>query len=58
MAILPGTSAGRAAREIEESMMEFARSDCFLANNPPRITWNGFFAEGYRLKPGSRIHRH
>ena len=24
-----------------------------LANNPPRITFNGFFAEGYVLEPGS-----
>jgi acetylornithine deacetylase len=53
MAILPGTSAGRAAREIEEAVGEFARSDSCLANNPPKITWNGFFAEGYRLEPGS-----
>jgi acetylornithine deacetylase len=53
MAILPGTSPGQAAREIEEAVGEFARSDNFLANNPPRITWNGFFAEGYRLEPGS-----
>ena len=53
MAILPGTSAGQAAREIEAAVGEFARGDSFLANNPPKITWNGFFAEGYRLEPGS-----
>jgi acetylornithine deacetylase len=53
IAILPGTSPGKAAREIEETIQEFARSDRFLANNPPKITWNGFFAEGYRLEPGS-----
>jgi acetylornithine deacetylase len=53
MALLPGTPAGNAAREIEEWVAEFARRDSFLANNPPKITWNGFFAEGYRLEPGS-----
>ncbi|HEY7764719.1 MAG TPA: ArgE/DapE family deacylase [Aestuariivirgaceae bacterium] len=53
IAILPGTSAEAAAREIEETVTEFARSDRFLANNPPRLTWNGFFSEGYRLDPGS-----
>jgi acetylornithine deacetylase len=31
----------------------FARSDPFLANNPPRVVFNGFFAEGYVLEPGS-----
>lgn len=53
MAILPGIPASKATREIEETIMEFARGDNFLANNPPRITWNGFHAEGYRLEPGS-----
>jgi acetylornithine deacetylase len=53
MALLPGTPAGKAAREIEEALRDFARGDSFLANNPPKITWNGFFAEGYRLEPGS-----
>ncbi|MGL5137247.1 MAG: ArgE/DapE family deacylase, partial [Beijerinckiaceae bacterium] len=31
----------------------FARDDRFLANNPPKLTFNGFFVEGYRLEPGS-----
>ncbi len=53
IAIYPGTSAAEAAREIESHVAAFARSDRFLANNPPRITWNGFFAEGYELAPGS-----
>ena len=34
-------------------MARFARSDPFLANNPPRVVFNGFFAEGYVLEPGS-----
>jgi acetylornithine deacetylase len=24
-----------------------------MSQNPPKITWNGFFAEGYTLEPGS-----
>ena len=36
------------------AFFEFAeRADRFLANNPPRLTFNGFFAEGYTLEPGS-----
>ena len=53
IAIFPGTPAEEAAREIERAVAAFARSDTFLANTPPRVTFNGFFAEGYVLEPGS-----
>jgi acetylornithine deacetylase len=53
IAIYPGTSAAEAAREIEAAVAAFARSDRYLANNPPRVVFNGFFAEGYVLEPGS-----
>lgn len=53
IAIYPGTSANEAAREIEQTVADFARSDKVLANNPPRVVFNGFFAEGYVLAPGS-----
>jgi acetylornithine deacetylase len=53
IAIYPGTSAESAAREIEAAVMAFSRQDRFLSNNPPRVTFNGFFAEGYVLEPGS-----
>ena len=33
--------------------MERSRSDRFLANHPPRIEYNGFFAKGYVLEEGS-----
>jgi acetylornithine deacetylase len=49
----PGTNAAEAAREIEQTVADFARSDKLLANNPPRVVFNGFFAEGYVLAPGS-----
>ncbi len=51
IAIYPGTTAAEAAREVEGAVLDFARSDPFLANNPPRVTLNGFFAEGYVLEP-------
>ena len=55
--IYPGVSAAQAAREIEEAVTAFSRRDTFLANNPPRITFNGFFAEGYVLEEGSDAER-
>jgi acetylornithine deacetylase len=53
ISIYPGTDAQSAAREIEQAVSAFARADAYLANNPPRITFNGFFAEGFVLEPGS-----
>ena len=54
IAIYPGVSAAEAAREIEAAVTGFARADTYLANNPPRVTFDGFFAEGYELEPGSQ----
>jgi acetylornithine deacetylase len=53
IAFLPGVAAAEAARQIETAVSDFARQDAFLANNPPRVTFNGFFAEGYHLAEGS-----
>ena len=53
IAIYPGVAAAEAAREIEDAIRTFSRTDRFLANNPPRVTFNGFFAEGYVLPEGS-----
>lgn len=53
IAIFPGTPAAEAAAEIEAAIAAFTRADPFLANNPPRVTFNGFFAEGYELAEGS-----
>jgi acetylornithine deacetylase len=53
ISIYPGTSAAAASREIEDAIRAFSRDDPFLANNPPRVTFNGFFAEGYVLDEGS-----
>ena len=53
IAIYPGTRAEDAAQEIEKAVGSFARTDKFLANNPPRVIFNGFYAEGCILQPGS-----
>jgi acetylornithine deacetylase len=57
IAIFPGTSAAEAAREIEAAVAAFARGDTFLANQLPKVTFNGFFAEGYVLGEGSEAER-
>lgn len=53
IAIYPGETPAMMQRAIEEAVSEAARADRFLANNPPRVTWNGFTVEGYVLEPGS-----
>ncbi|MGY2047548.1 ArgE/DapE family deacylase [Methylobacterium sp. JK268] len=53
IAIYPGTSAAEAAREIEAAVRDFALTDPFLSNSPPRVSFDGFFAEGYELEEGS-----
>lgn len=53
IALYPGIKAAEAARRIEETISTFAASDPYLANSPPKVTFNGFFSEGYTLEPGS-----
>ena len=57
IAFLPGRKAHDAAAEIEKCIADFARSDSYLANSPPRLTFNGFMVEGYVLEPGSDAER-
>jgi acetylornithine deacetylase len=57
IALYPGVTANDASREIERTISTFARTDPFLANNPPQVTFNGFFSEGYVLAPGSEAER-
>ncbi len=51
--IYPGTNASSAAKEIRDRIAAFARTDSFLANSPPDVTFNGFHAEGYVQPPGT-----
>lgn len=53
VSIYPGRAAMDAEREIRERIAAFAASDAFLSNTPPQVIFNGFFAEGYVLEPGS-----
>lgn len=53
LSIYPGTSAADAAKRVNDLVTGYARQDPFLANSPPEVTFNGFFAEGYVLEAGS-----
>ena len=53
IAIVPGVSARSAADEIEKKVIDSANNDPYLRENPPKVTWNGFYSEGYVLEPGS-----
>jgi acetylornithine deacetylase len=53
IALYPGVRAKDAARAVELTVAEFARNDPFLSNTPPRVAFDGFFAEGYVLAEGS-----
>ena len=53
IAIVPGVTAKSAAEEIEKKVADFSKADTYLSENPPTITWNGFYSEGYVLEPGS-----
>ncbi|HNB26949.1 MAG TPA: ArgE/DapE family deacylase [Alphaproteobacteria bacterium] len=53
----PGISARQAADEIEACIGKAVRQDSFLSNMPPKIEYNGFFAEGYVLNEGTEAER-
>ncbi len=52
IALYPGVKPADAARELEDCVHAAAARMPYLANNPPEIVYNGFFAEGYVLKEG------
>ena len=53
IAIFPSEDPADAAREIEDCIRAAAQSDPFLANSPPKVSFNGFFARGYELAEGT-----
>ncbi|EAU45543.1 ArgE/DapE family deacylase [Salipiger bermudensis] len=53
IALYPGIKAADAAREIEDHLRRVSDRIPFLANNPPEVIFNGFFAEGYVLEEGT-----
>ena len=55
--IYPEIPAQDAAEEIIERLAVFAATDFFLRDMPPKITFNGFYSEGYTLEPGSEAEK-
>ncbi len=53
MAIFPGQSIDAAKAEIEQVILNAARSNDFLRNSLPEIVYHGFNAEGYALSKDS-----
>ena len=51
--LLPGQDVATQQRAVEKAVAAAARTDNFLANNPPEVLWHGFLADGYVLEPGS-----
>lgn len=51
--LLPGTDVAEAQRGVERCVEAAAKTDNFLANNPPTVEWHGFLADGYVLEPGT-----
>jgi acetylornithine deacetylase len=51
--LLPGADVAEAQRGVERCVEAAAKSDNFLANNPPMVEWHGFLADGYVLEPGT-----
>lgn len=49
VAVYPGQGIAEAKAEIETTIRDAARRNRFLANNPPRVAYHGFEAEGYVL---------
>ena len=47
--ILPGQDLKNAKEAIKSCVMTASRNHPFLSNNPPKLIWNGFQAEGYVL---------
>lgn len=53
VALFPGVTAEEVAGKIEQKIADVSKLDPFLCDSPAKISWNGFFAEGYVLEPGS-----
>lgn len=53
VSLYPGIRANDIARAIDACIDDAANRHPFLAKNPPKVEYNGFFAEGYVLEEGS-----
>jgi acetylornithine deacetylase len=52
IALYPGMELESVRRQVEATVAKAALADPFLSNNPPRVVYHGFQAEGYVLKGG------
>lgn len=51
--MFPGQNPQEVRAAVERCVAEAAGGIPGLANSPPRVSWHGFFSEGYVLEPGS-----
>jgi acetylornithine deacetylase len=55
--LYPGQDLAAVRAEVEATVAQAARSDAFLAQNPPQIVYHGFQAEGYVLQADTEAQR-
>ncbi|MEJ2173597.1 MAG: ArgE/DapE family deacylase [bacterium] len=55
--LYPGQDLAAVRAEVEATVRAAAQNDAFLAQNPPRIVYHGFQAEGYVLQKDSDAQR-
>ncbi len=55
--LYPGQDLAAVRAEVEATVAQAARSDAFLAQNPPQIVYHGFQAEGYVLQKDTEAQR-
>lgn len=55
--LYPGQDLAAVRAEVEATLAEAAKKDAFLAQNPPRVVYHGFQAEGYVLQKDSEAQR-
>ena len=52
IALYPGMELEAVRRQVEATVAKAALADSFLSNNPPKVIYHGFQAEGYVLTNG------
>jgi len=55
--LYPGQDLAAVREEVEATVRAAAQGDAFLAQNPPRIVYHGFQAEGYVLQEDTEAQR-
>ncbi|KPK04993.1 MAG: acetylornithine deacetylase [Betaproteobacteria bacterium SG8_39] len=55
--LYPGQDLAAVRAEVEATVAAAARKDPFLAQNPPRVAYHGFQAEGYVLQKDTEAQR-